>query len=90
MEGFVHPTVRRGQIFWWGWALCVAVGTVWFGIQALRDPTSERLLFLGLLILFTLAMAFNAVWQVRILRREFRYENEDESKPASSDSRDGH
>lgn len=78
MKAKDHPTVRRAST-WWATRAIGAVGpAVFFTFLAIRDPTNETLIWAAAAsVIFAIVMGFFVLRQIKQLRFEFRYKNED-------------
>lgn len=75
--GWVHPTVKRGTIYWTAQALVLAGAAVLFIFLALLNPTAERLWVAGLTVIAAVLAWFLSRKMIRDLQYEFRYEEDD-------------
>ena len=74
--GWVHPTVKRGTIYWTAQAIVFAGGAVLFIFLALLNPTVERLWWAGLAGIAAVLAWFLSRKMIRDLQYEFRYEED--------------
>ena len=74
---WVHPTVKRGTIYWTAQAIVFAGGAVLFIFLALLNPTVERLWWAGLAGIAAVLAWFLSRKMIRDLQYEFRYEEDD-------------
>jgi tellurite resistance protein TehA-like permease len=74
---WVHPTVKRGTIYWTGQAIGFAGAAVLFIFFALLNPTVERLWWAGLAGIAAVLAWFLSRKMIRDLQYEFRYEEDD-------------
>ncbi|WP_367645971.1 hypothetical protein [Paenarthrobacter ureafaciens] len=75
--GWVHPTVKRGTIYWTAQAIVFACGAVLFVFFAILNPTVERLWWAGLAGIAAVLAWFLSRKMIRDLQYEFRYEEDD-------------
>ena len=73
---WVHPAVRRGTIYWTAQFIGCAGLTVVLIFLALRDPTTERLLWAAATVAITVIVGFLTKKQIKNLRHEYRYEED--------------
>ena len=73
---WVHPTVRRGTIYWTGQAIVFAGAAVLFIFLALLNPTVERLWWAGLAGIAAVLAWLLSRKMIRDLQYEFRYEED--------------
>jgi tellurite resistance protein TehA-like permease len=74
---WVHPTVKRGTIYWTAQAIGFAGAAVLFIFFALLNPTVERLWWAGLAAIAAVLAWFLSRKMIRDLQYEFRYEEDD-------------
>lgn len=74
---WVHPTVKRGTIYWTAQAIVFTAAAVLFIFFALLDPTVERLWWAGLAGIAAVLAWFLSRKMIRDLKYEFRYEDDD-------------
>jgi Flp pilus assembly protein TadB len=74
---WVHPTVKRGTIYWTAQAIAFAGAAVLFIFFALLNPTVERLWWAGLAGIAAVLAWFLSRKMIRDLQYEFRYEEDD-------------
>lgn len=74
---WVHPTVKRGTIYWTAQAIVFAGSAVLFILLALLNPTVERLWWAGLAGIAAVLAWFLSRKMIRDLQYEFRYEEDD-------------
>ncbi|MFY9635613.1 hypothetical protein [Pseudarthrobacter sp. BIM B-2242] len=74
---WVHPTVKRGTIYWTAQAIVFAGAAVLFIFFALLNPTVERLWWAGLAGIAAVLAWFLSRKMIRDLQYEFRYEEDD-------------
>jgi Flp pilus assembly protein TadB len=75
--GWVHPTVKRGTVYWTAQAIVFAGAAVLFIFFALLNPTVERLWWAGLAGIAAVLAWFLSRKMIRDLQYEFRYEEDD-------------
>lgn len=74
---WVHPTVKRGTIYWTAQAIVFAGVAVLFTFFALLNPTAERLWWAGLAGIAAVLAWFLSRKMIKDLQYEFRYEEDD-------------
>lgn len=74
---WVHPTVKRGIIYWTTQAIVFTAAAVLFILFALLNPTVERLWWAGLAGIAAGLAWFFSRKMIRDLKYEFRYEDDD-------------
>ncbi|MDJ0455998.1 hypothetical protein PUN71_002130 [Arthrobacter sp. NQ7] len=80
MKGWVHPTVRRGTIYWNAQAVGftgLALVLIFFAVQA---PTAERFWWAGLAVIAAILFWFLARKMIKDLQHEFRYEDDEDAE----------
>lgn len=72
----IHPTVRRGTI-WWRLQL-IALGGIAaaFTVLALQDPSPGRLVIAVVAVAISALFSLMAMKQIKALRHEYRYDND--------------
>jgi uncharacterized membrane protein len=83
MKGWVHPTVRRGTIYWTAQALGFSGAVAILIFLALQNPTFERLWWAGLGVIAAILGWFLARKMIKDLRHEYRYEEDDNTTDQS-------
>jgi uncharacterized membrane protein len=76
MKAWVHPTVRRGTIYWTAQAVAFTGAALVFILLALQTPTVEHLWWAGLAVIAVVLSWFLARKMIKDLRHEFRYEDD--------------
>lgn len=74
---WVHPTVKRGTIYWTAQAIVFAGAAALFILIALLNPTVERLWWAGLAGIAAVLAWFLSRKMIRDLQYEFRYAEDD-------------
>jgi FtsH-binding integral membrane protein len=74
---WVHPTVRRGTIYWTAQAIGITGGAVLLTVLALQNPTAERLWWAAVFVVAAVLSWFFTSKQIQKLQQEYRYEAED-------------
>jgi hypothetical protein len=80
---WVHPTVKRGTIYWTTQAIgitCVALLLIFVAVQ---NPSAERLWCAAAFVIAAVLSWFFTNKQIRKFQHEYRYE-EDDSVPDQS------
>jgi Flp pilus assembly protein TadB len=74
---WVHPTVKRGTIYWTAQAVVFAGAALLFIFIALLNPTVERLWWAGIAGIAAVLAWFLSRKMIRDLQYEFRYAEDD-------------
>lgn len=74
---WVHPTVRRGTIYWTAQAVGITGGAVLLIFLALQNPTAERLWWAAAFVIAAVLSWFFTSKQIQKLQHEYRYEEDD-------------
>lgn len=86
MKAWIHPTVRRGTIYWTAQAIGFSGFALFLIFLALQTPTVERLWWAGLSVIAAILFWFLARKMIRDLRHEFRYEDTEETSGLDPDA----
>jgi Flp pilus assembly protein TadB len=83
VKDWVHPAVRRGTIYWTAHGIVSAGLAVALVFLALRNPSTELRLWAIAAVIFAVLVGFLVRKQIKNLRHEYRYEEDDDTTDQS-------
>lgn len=83
VRDWVHPAVRRGTIYWTAHGIVSAGLAVALVFLALRNPSTELRLWAIAAVIFAVLAGFLVRKQIKNLRHEYRYEEDDDTTDQS-------
>ncbi|MBD1544457.1 hypothetical protein G9E11_19880 [Arthrobacter sp. IA7] len=80
---WVHPTVKRGTIYWTMQAIGITCFALLFIFVAVQNPTAERLWWAAAFMIAAGLSWFFTNKQIKKLQHEYRYEEDDSATDQS-------